>query len=393
MKRPFLSILLVLLVVGVYAQKLSISIFNETSLTTILLTPTRGEYKLITGDVENIIRVNQIVYLTRVGDSISVRDANSNLGIWSRVSVVGQTGSDLIRVKPILPALAARMYDDNMSFYVEYNRVMAINIIDQEKYVAAVVETEGGYNRNPEFYKAQALIVRTYTYAHLQKHKDEGFNLCDCVHCQAYNGRSESDRIYEATYDTKDLIIVDNSSRPITAAFHANCGGETANSQDVWVSAEPYLVATPDRYCSGGHSASWEKRIPIKDWKVFLAAQGVDTSYLTNSELNFIQKTRQKYYMLKGEQIPTTKIRTHFKLRSAWFNVYAHKYDVRLTGKGYGHGVGLCQEGAISMAERGWSFEKIINYYYKGVQIVSIDKIKASDIYPDSTSTDEVVLY
>lgn len=394
MKRIIIYILLTIFCGSTFAQKLSISIFNEKSLTTILLTPTRGEYKLITGDVENTIKVNQIVYLTRIGDSISVRDANRNLGVWSRVSVVGQTGADLIRVKPIMPALAARMYDDNMSFYIEYNRVMAINIIDQEKYVAAVVEAEGGYNRAPEFYKAQALLVRTYTYAHLQKHQNEGFNLCDAVHCQAYKGRSESDRIYEATFDTKDLIIVNEEGYPITAAFHANCGGMTANSQDVWVSAEPYLISTPDKYCSGGRSATWEKRIPNSQWRKFLALNGVDTTTLTNNDINFVQKTRQKNYIVKGVKIPTTKVRSHFKLRSAWFNVSVHKHDVRLQGKGYGHGVGLCQEGAIEMAENGWDFEKIINYYYKNVKIVRIEDIKQPSTDTDSIDNNqEVVLY
>lgn len=394
MKQLFLLIVLLMhSMCGVLAQKLSVSIFNETSLTTILLTPTRGEYKLITGNVENIIKINQLVYITRVGDSLSVRDANRNLGVWSRVSLVGQTGSDLIRVKPIMPALPARLYDDNMSFYIEYNRVMAINIIDQEKYVAAVVEAEGGYNRHPEFYRAQALIVRTYTYTHLQKHQNEGFNVCDAVHCQAYKGRSESDKIYEATSDTKDLIIVNERGEAITAAFHANCGGITANSQDVWVAAEPYLVSTPDRFCSGGRSATWEKTIPIGQWRTFLAAQGVDTASLTNEAINFVQKTRLKFYSVGGVNIPTVKVRSYFNLRSAWFNVAVHRRDVRVTGRGYGHGVGLCQEGAMGMANRGWDYEKIINYYYKNVKIVSVGSVNQPGVEPDSTENDHVTLY
>lgn len=393
MKGFVLSLFFLLTPLFCLAQKLSISIFNETQLSTVLLTPTRGEYRLITDTLEHIIKVNQIVYLTRVGDSISVRDASHNLGIWARVSVVGQTGADQIRVKPILPAHPARMYDDNMSFYVDFDRVMAINIIDQEKYVAAVVEAEGGYRRKPEFYKAQALIVRTYTYAHLHRHQDEGFNLCDAVHCQAYRGRSENDKIFDATYDTKDLIIVDDNEMPITAAFHANCGGLTANSQDAWVTALPYLVATPDRYCAGAKNTNWEKRIPLRDWKIFLGAQGVDTLNITLDDLNFMQKTREKYYVVKGVAIPTTKVRSHFKLRSAWFNVFAHKRDVKLTGRGYGHGVGLCQDGAINMAQRGWNFEKIIAFYYRGVRIVSIDQMRHPETLYDSTDAEGVTIY
>jgi len=146
-----------------FSQKISVSIFNDTKLSTILITPTKGKYKLILGDTQELLRENQILYLSRLGDSVVVRDANRNLGTWKRVSIVGETNEDIIRVKPIMPASPARLYDDNLSFYVEFDRIMAINLIDEEKYIAAVVEAEGGPNREDEFYKAQALIVRTYT--------------------------------------------------------------------------------------------------------------------------------------------------------------------------------------------------------------------------------------
>ncbi|MGE0076253.1 MAG: SpoIID/LytB domain-containing protein [Bacteroidales bacterium] len=373
------------------AQKLSISLFNDIRLSTILITPTKGNYKLITGDVQENLHANQILYLTRAGDSIMVRDANRNLGTWKRVSIVGDTNEDIIRVKPIIPAKPARLYDDNLSFYVEYDRIMAINLIDEEKYIAAVVEAEGGPNRDDEFYKAQALIARTYTFKHLQKHNSEGFNLCDGVHCQAYKGRSEMDEdIYTATSDTKDLIIVDSLNRPITAAFHANCGGETANSGDVWIESLPYLVSVPDRFCTNSRSATWERRVPLKEWKKFLSEQGVDTLKIgKHSEMNFDSHQRAKNYTAYGVTIPTTKIRSQFKLRSAWFSIFVYKTEVRFSGRGYGHGVGLCQDGAINMASRGWTYDKIIEYYYKGVKIVSEDSVDVSNMQPDTLNVED----
>lgn len=136
---------------NLYSQKLSISIYNSIPLSTILVTPTQGQYNLIIGDSTYNLKVNQILYLSRLGDFIVVRTANQILGTWKRVTIIGKTGNDVIRVKPIVPATPARLYDDNLSFYVDINKILAINLIDQEKYIAAVVEAEGGYHRNRNF--------------------------------------------------------------------------------------------------------------------------------------------------------------------------------------------------------------------------------------------------
>jgi stage II sporulation protein D len=381
MYRFTLLLITIAVCTGAYPQKLSISLFNELKLNTVLITPTKGSYKLITGNGDIRIAENQIIYLSRVGDSILVRDASSNLGTWSRVSVVGQTGEDVVRVKSIMPAFPARLYDDNLSFYVQFNRIMAINMVDQEKYIAAVVEAEAGPNKEEEFYKAQALIARTFALAHVHKHESEGFNLCDGVHCQAYKGRSERDEdIYEATSDTKDMVIVDSLNHLITTAFHANCGGQTANSEDVWVTAMPYLRSVDDKYCLGSRSSSWEVRIPLKEWKAFVIAQGVDSTKLVDPKVfEFFTKGRAVYYTVAGVKIPTTKIRNRFKLRSTYFSVDVVKNAVRIIGRGYGHGVGLCQDGAMDMARRGWDYEKIVKYFYRGIKIVYISEVQFSE--------------
>jgi len=377
MYRSFLAALALLLSTSVYSQKISVSIFNELSLNTILITPTQGSYKLITGNGEIQLRTDQIIYLSKVGDSILVRDASFNLGTWSRVSIVGQTENDAIRIKPILPSFPARLYDDNLSFYIEFNRVMAINIVDREKYIASVVETEAGPNKAKEFYKAQSLIARTFALAHLDKHKGEGFNLCDGTHCEAYKGRIGLDKnIYTSTLATAGQVIVDTTMQFITAAFHSNCGGFTANSQDVWLTPKAYLVSVEDKHCRSSRNANWEVRIPLGKWKKFLQTKGVDTTAITDVKLyDFKTEVRPLYYPIANQKIPMIEIRSHFSLRSAFFSVVAVKNAIRIVGRGYGHGVGLCQEGAMQMASRGWKYDKIINYYYKNVKIVNINEV------------------
>ncbi|MHC1705260.1 MAG: SpoIID/LytB domain-containing protein [Tenuifilaceae bacterium] len=381
MKRSILLISVLLLSANLFSQKISISIFNDLKLNTILVTPTHGSYKLITGSKEIELKVNQIVYLSRVGDSILVRDASANLGTWPRVSIVGKTENDVIRVKSIMPAFPARLYDENISIYVEFNRMMAINIVDQEKYIASVVEAEAGLNKDEEFYKAQSLIARTFALAHLEKHKGEGFNLCDGTHCQVYKGKQASDKkIYNATLATKGLVIIDTTKQLITAAFHSNCGGFTANSQDVWLTPKSYLVSVEDKYCSSGRNANWEVRIPLSKWKKFLQTKGVDTTSITDiKQYEFKPLERPVYYSIGKHKIPMIQFRSEFKLRSAFFSVTIVKNMVRLTGEGYGHGVGLCQEGAMQMANKGWKYDSIIYHYYKDVKIVNINEINPTE--------------
>lgn len=395
MNRISLSIIAFLISLNSFSQKVSISLFNDLNLNTVLVTPTQGDYKLITPKKEIKLAVDQIIYISKLGDSILVRDANSNLGTWARVSIVGNSDEDEIRVKPILPSFPARKYNDNLSFYVDFNRLMTINMVDREKYIAGVVEAESGPNREDEFYKAQALIARTFALGHLEKHKGEGFNLCDGVHCQAYKGIIGFDKdIYKATVETEGEVIVDTTKQFITAAFHSNCGGYTANSQDVWLTAKSYLVSVEDKFCTGGRNANWEVVITLKNWRAFLQSKGVDTTQLNDpKQYDFKPKGRPVFYPILNQKIPTTQIRTHFGLRSAFFSVIVRKTEVRLIGHGYGHGVGLCQEGAMQMANRGWKYDKIINYYYNKVKIVNVSEITPTnpiiDIEkPDSTKVD-----
>jgi stage II sporulation protein D len=219
MKRFFIVFLILISVRVVVAQKISISLHNELNLQTVLITPVKGQYTIVTED----------------------------FGTWKRISIVGQTDDDAIRINSIVPSYPARIYDDNLAFYVDFNRLMAINIVDIDKYIAGVVEAESGPSAHIEFYKAQALLARTYALGHIDKHKDEGFNLCDQVHCQVYKGRANRNPdILKATKETSGQIVVDGNNDLIVAAFHANCGGQTANADDVWVTPQPYLVSVLD---------------------------------------------------------------------------------------------------------------------------------------------------
>lgn len=369
------------------AQKLSVSLFNEHNLKTLLITPVTGSYTLIYGDNEYILFPNQILYVSRANDSIMVRDMSTNLGTWKRVSLVGRTGNDAVRINPVSPSIPARIYDDNLGFYVDFNRMMVINLVDQEKYVAAVVEAEAGPSAHIEFYKAQALLVRTYALGHMEKHAGEGFNLCDEVHCQVYKGKStQNPDILKAAKETVGQVVVDTANQLIVGAFHANCGGQTANSGDVWITPQSYLVTVADTYCRSQQSSSWEARIPIQDWRNFLESKGVNVQSIADAQFAYTSKNREYTYKIGGKEVPFKDIRSHFRLRSAYFSIEVSSNHIKLKGRGYGHGVGMCQDGAMQMAKRGILYPQIIQHYFTDVKIVNFADVQS---YQDDHHEDD----
>jgi stage II sporulation protein D len=119
----------------------------------------------------------------------------------------------------------------------------------------------------------------------------------------------------------------------------------------------------------------WEKRISSEQWTSFFVSK-YGPSYRNSDKQqkirNLSQPQRMAYWVVDRDTIPTKLLRNHFKLRSSYFSVHPQEGgdSVCLSGKGYGHGVGLSQEGAIQMVRSGYGFQEILQFYYQNVQIV-----------------------
>jgi len=353
-------------------QQITISLFNDYAVQTYVVTPVSGNYSLI-ADSQVIEQLPQgaILYLSLMEDSIVVRQIDHTIGQYARVELKGNGDHDFFRIKPVFPALPARNYDDNVIFSFSLNRIQANNTVSFIKYLAGVVETEAGPNAELEFYKAQASLCRTYAFANLNKHASEGFNLCDGVHCQAYKKRCDKELILQAVQKTHNLVIVTDSMKLITAAFHANCGGQTQNSEDEWLVSLPYLRSVKDPYCSKKRDSHWEITIPRAKWIAYLQQYGY--KFPENTDFSCWQNVRRPLYKSGEFSLPFKKIRFDFNLRSSYFSVIDKGSSVLFKGRGYGHGVGLCQDGAMQMAKEGKYFEQIIHFYFTGVAIVEKD--------------------
>ena len=164
--------------------------------------------------------------------------------------------------------------------------------------------------------------------------------------------------------------LVDTLGNLIETPFHSNSGGETANSEDVWRNALPYLRSVSDTFSYSMKQSDWTKTISADRWVNYFAnTHHINTadSLLLDTLLHFTQEHRQARLL----NIPLTRIRVDFQLKSTFFSVTfdSTSNNVILHGHGYGHGVGLSQEGAIRMVNLGISYDSVLRHYYTGAQL------------------------
>jgi stage II sporulation protein D len=358
--------------VCVHAERLHIGLFNSRQIQSFTFSVFKGSYQLF-ADSNYLYDIdkNNVLYCVLTKDQIALYDVNGLLGKFKTISCYGIEEKNRFKVSPVKPEIAYRVYDDDLTVFPSFGSMVLVNEVFMDHYLAGVVETESGVNRHLEFYKAQVCLARTYALKNKDRHAGENFHLCDEVHCQAYKGRSNDPNILQATEETKGIVVTHDSAL-ITAFFHANCGGETQNADQVWFISEPYLKSVKDPFCLKSRGVKWEKTIPLEEWKNYLQKQ-MNTNTLSHEQIMFDQPKRVSHYGNTG--IPLTKIREDWNLRSTFFSVEVNGDKILLKGRGYGHGVGLCQEGAMEMARRGFDYVGILNYYFNDIRLVPFIQI------------------
>lgn len=247
--------------------------------------------------------------------------------------------------------------------------------LNLEEYLIGVVAAEMPASFNVEALKAQAVVARTYTL----KLIEGGRVITDDVSTQVYksNGELQSmwgpsysmyyNKIRNAVSSTKGMCIKYNDVL-IDAVYHSTSNGYTEDSVNVWGNNIPYLKSVTSPWDT---SASSYLRSQIIDFEKITNVLGIDFNDSSSIEIisrdnsNRISKIKFNENVYSG-----VEIRNKLGLRSADFDFDITSEGVAFTTRGYGHGVGMSQYGANGMASVGYSFDKILNHYYTGVQIV-----------------------
>jgi stage II sporulation protein D len=235
-------------------------------------------------------------------------------------------------------------------------------------------------------YRVQAIIARTYAAFHTRRHAKEGFDLCDTTHCQVYQpDRVKTSRFSaaarQAVADTRGQVLA-YGSRPAEALFHADCGGHTVAAEVIWGGRVPYLVGTVDDVPAATHR-QWQFRITRERLRAALNANPLTAVGDTLTSMRImsrdpsgraatIEVVGDSERLLRGEQLRAVVNQQQGPLavRSTKFALTLEADGYRFDGAGWGHGVGLCQVGAMARIRRGDSVNSVLATYYPGARLL-----------------------
>lgn len=323
--------------------------------------------------------------------------------------------------------LNGKEYDGNLLIQrVNGAALTVINQLNTEAYLCGVLPYEMSTGWPIEALKAQAVAARNYVINNLNKHKLDGFDLCNTTHCQVYRGvAGYANDCTQAVKETADTYLY-YGGKPAQTFYYSSSGGRTENVKDVWGSSFPYLVSVEDPYEKTEEipSATWNYQTTfsklssqlssyglgsvkdvlitsttdgerVKTLRVIGSEKTVDlksTEFRTligNSLIKGTYFTVEKsggesFYTLSSDQSKpqngtiavlsaggTTKaIDTPVMLGAGGIKHYTPNYtDLIFKGRGYGHGVGMSQWGARGMAEAGFTYDQILMHYFTGTEI------------------------
>ncbi len=270
-----------------------------------------------------------------------------------------------------------KKYRGSFIISVEHNNLLFINKIDLDSYLYGVLPAEISPKWNDEVLKAQAVAARSFAIYNLNKNKNSLYDLSDCVLSQVYSGYdAEHERTNKAVDETKGEVLIYNNE-VIQAFFHANSGGKTASSEEVWGGKLDYLKSIEDPYSINEKNYKWNLKISLKEISKVLQNNKIITGNIY--ELRIVNRTesgRVDKIKINGNngtfEIKSKDFRNFIgvdKLRSTNFSLKQKDDEIYLEGLGWGHGVGLSQEGAKKMAESGRNYRDILYFYYKGVKL------------------------
>lgn len=357
----------------IHAQPTRVGIFRASELSKLSLLNSTGELLVELGDFSLYFWDQQDFTLTALGSEVVLDAGFQRIGKFRKLKFIANQ-KQTISIDCIHPDLKELAFNGMIEVNASSGNLNLVNVVDEENYLAGVLKGEAGKNKPQAFYETMAIVSRTYMKYYEGRHKKEGFSICDQTHCQVYKGHTIYQPWIDAILATEGIVLKNqNLEGYAEAVFHSNCGGMTASAKSVWKNDIAICEVTTDSFCINGRYANWEKRISMSKFKSTIGLTQLEISQ--DSLCGLIEfcysGERPDDIVFGNKSFSSVKLRSLFSLRSAWFDVECENDSVKFSGKGYGHGVGLCQEGAIEMSLKNKSFTDILSYYFRYAAILN----------------------
>jgi stage II sporulation protein D len=269
----------------------------------------------------------------------------------------------------------ANVYEGELRLYRKGSEIWVVNVVPLESYLEATVSKEMNPNWELEALKSQVVASRSYTNSMLSRPKDSLYDLEGNVLDQVYQGVEFTNsyaKVKQAIADTRGVYLFSNDK--ITKAFfHSRCGGRTQKSEKVWGTHMPgFSTQVECEYC---------KKNPYI-WKTFFYLQELKNFFKLSNLLKFNLVAEKDHHgrvdylkLISGndtKRVSSEAFRASLgyqKIKSTNFDWKIVKNEIQIEGRGYGHGVGLCQWGAKDMAQKGKTYLEILHHYYPELYI------------------------
>jgi len=261
-----------------------------------------------------------------------------------------------------------------------------VDTVDIERYVMGVLSKEMDSLWPEEALKAQAVVSRTLAVYHMDENRKNGrpYDIENSIFHQVYN-ETNCEKIEKAVKATEGEVLT-YKGNIVQVFFHANCGGKTAKTEDVWGGHYPHISSVDDPYCSSSPYYSWKKSFSQDKLSKIFSISSIQEIYiesrdntgrvailkLTGKDGKIIKLTGHRFRMMVN-QGRNVSFDSPDIIPSTNFNVKKDGNYFIFTGKGYGHGVGMCQWGARRMAEEGFNYREILKYYYPEMDLSKIE--------------------
>ena len=270
--------------------------------------------------------------------------------------------SELIPLK-----FEGKMFRGEIEVYLKNSQLIVVNKLDIEDYVKGVINKEAIPSWPVEAKKTQAVLARTFAvYQKMFNPRSEFFDLAPTVLDQVYDGLGKEDATsVEAVNATKGEIIT-LGNNPAKIYFHSTCGGTISSSAEIWKMNEPHLQELHCPYCTKSSLYRWKRNIKAADIAKKLGVKSVKSISTVRG------KTRVDSVVVDGKKFPVNKFRELVGFSVIWsndFSVSKNGSNFVFSGKGAGHGVGVCQWGMAGMAKLGKNHYEILKFYMKGIEI------------------------
>jgi stage II sporulation protein D len=378
MNRILTFVVFLFFAVVITAQEVSVALFYDRKPQGVTVTVQKGTY-LVYDDKKLIdtITVGNNVNIVKESDYLVYRNRAKAFATDKDIRIVN-SGEASFFINYTGSVEAARCFEGWLKIKRNDFNVIAVNYVALDNYVAGIVEAEGGALTSEEYFKAMAVVFRTFTIFNLSKHTAEGFDFCDGSHCQIYKNKATNRVIIQAAKKTTNLVMVDKYMNVIQALYHLNSGGYTADGSIVINKKTDYLKPVKDTFAVYGKNYSWKLLMPGVKWQEFLVKRGLKAanSKLVKDLIVNMPNGRVYAFKIGTDSVKLAAVTSDLGWESSYFSMSLDKSGViTVNGKGSGHGAGLSQESAMTMASRGYTYDKILNYFYKDVHLVNLNNM------------------